>query len=165
MPGGLSGDSYKAPLFRQFSPLSEARTASDSSDSLDERHSLLSKDAYYGSLRRGDSMVSMGSDQCTEREVTPAGDRPLTFWPLLALIFYTASGGPFGIEVGVVYGKPMWSKSTYLSVRMSARASHYPEDILVCFIGAGRRCRSTSCLGRLHRLPAYLVSAGRTDHR
>lgn len=24
--------------------------------------------------------------------------RPLTFWPLLALIFYTSSGGPFGIE-------------------------------------------------------------------
>jgi hypothetical protein len=27
--------------------------------------------------------------------------RPLTFWPLLALIFYTSSGGPFGIE-GIV---------------------------------------------------------------
>jgi hypothetical protein len=24
--------------------------------------------------------------------------RPLTFWPLLALIYYTSSGGPFGIE-------------------------------------------------------------------
>lgn len=30
--------------------------------------------------------------------------RPLTFWPLLALIFYSSSGGPFGIEpiVGAV---------------------------------------------------------------
>lgn len=40
--------------------------------------------------------------------------RPLTFWPLLALIFYTSSGGPFGIEPIVGSVGPLLSIVGYL---------------------------------------------------
>lgn len=92
----------KVPLFHRFTPLSEPRTSSSSgSSSPTERHWLL-KEARYGSVTLEDSGAPMGGqDMCQDgdRRVEPVETRPLTFWPLLALIFYTASGGPFGIEV------------------------------------------------------------------
>lgn len=94
----------KVPLFHRFTPLSEPRTSSSSgSSSPTERHWLL-KEARYGSVTLEDNGATMGQDGGPDgdgRVEEPVETRPLTFWPLLALIFYTASGGPFGIEVRI----------------------------------------------------------------
>ena len=55
-----------------------------------------------------------GDDDKAALEADADSRRPLTFWPLLALIYYTSSGGPFGIEPIVGSVGPLLSIVGYL---------------------------------------------------
>lgn len=92
-----------------FTPLSadtgKRAPGSASPSSPREQHSLLGHEGHYGSFQTGRSSSGKGFQAGSPpRKFGSVLDgtsesRPLSFWPLVALIFYTASGGPFGIEV------------------------------------------------------------------
>lgn len=115
----------------------------------------------------------MGKDGDAAGAACEHSRRPLTFWPLLALIYYTSSGGPFGIEPIVGSVGPLLSIAGYLifplvwsvpeGLMTAELSSAFPEcagsvawvtEVCVCGwvgarVGAFRVCDSSS-IDRAH---------------